>query len=309
MKIFIKRALIFSFVFSMIYLLLIVINYYDVKERELQIPIQKNILVLGDSNTESAIDDDILVSAYNLSHSADPFFYSYLKLRKITETNKTIDTLLLSFSPHNVFENDWTFNVSHIYLRMGMYYPFMDWHDVKYLYLENAGAVISSSPAIIQQIMRNVIEKISGRNPIVKYGHFTLSDHSIFAENQPQKALEDMLPSSNIPKNLKISKKEIKYLLKIIDHCNNENLKLILINPPKRQEILNYSLYGVKEFYSYYDSNLTSIEFLDFSNLDMPDDSFNDFVHLNSKGSVFFSEFLRDNEFHFLVELYSRNSN
>ncbi len=166
MKKFISNLLKILFVFGLIYSCIIVANYYHTKNTPLRIPPDKNILILGDSNTESAINDTILDNSINLSHSADPFFYSFLKLRKILPANNHIDTVLLSFSPHNLFKNDWTFNEKHIHSRFGQYYPLMTIEDIRFLSKGNLRAVLTSSPSIIQQVIRNIPDQIKGKNPI-----------------------------------------------------------------------------------------------------------------------------------------------
>ena len=43
----------------------------------------KNILILGDSHTENAINDSIFSNSLNYSASADAYIFSYVKLKAI----------------------------------------------------------------------------------------------------------------------------------------------------------------------------------------------------------------------------------
>jgi len=274
-----------------------------IKTTNVDIAVSKKILILGDSNSECAINDSIYKSSINLSASADSYFYSYLKLKKVMNTNE-IDTLLLSFSPHNIFNNGGQFNDSYIYSRFKVYYPLMDENDFRFLIKNNPFAVFKSTPPIIKVTLENSVKVIL--NKPIHYGKFNLLNRNILIEVQEKLKNGKKLPFFEILEKLIISKHEIEYLNKIVSFCKKEKIKLFLVNTPKRKELLEYPKYGVMEFNKFYDLNYSDIVYLDFSQLKMSNDFYGDFVHLNMKGSTYFSNLLKNEGLAKLTRKYKR---
>ena len=220
----------------MMFISVIIINFFLVKSEQIIIPENKNILILGDSNSQCAINDSIFNSTINISSSSDSYFYSYLKLNKILSSNQKIDTVILSFSPHNIFDNGWLFNKSHIYSRLPIYYPLMGWDDIKYLYKGNVKAFYSSISLVIKQSGKNFVKKVLRRRFAFEGGFLSL-ERDILKEVQEKLINGEKLPFFKIPQSFKIAENEILYLNKIITSCNKNKLKLYLVNLPKRKEL------------------------------------------------------------------------
>ncbi len=304
MKKFVKNLLIFSTIVTIIFALTVISNFYLIKSESLIKSNQKKIIVLGDSNIECAIDDSIFFNAQNLSASSDSYYYSYLKIKKILNNKNNIDTILLAFAPHNIFDNGWLLSESHIYTRFATYYPLMNWDDFSFLFFSKPKAVISAFPRIIKQSIINFDNKF---NPPIKdftYGGFDRIERNVLPEVRKKLIKGEKMPFFKIPDNFEIAKKEVLYLNKIINLCNSKQKVLFLINTPKRIELLNYPKYGVKEFNAFYLKNYKSVHFIDLSKMDIPEDCFGDFVHLNSKGSKLFSNILQYKRIEYLYEIY-----
>lgn len=306
MKKFIKKNLCFIWLLFSSFFLLAILNYFIIRHVKI-VPEEKTVLILGDSNMECAINDTIFESSINKSASSDSYFYSYLKLNKILSSKTNIDTVLLSFAPHNIFDNGWLLNSNHIYSRLPLYYPMMSLIDLKFLLFNNTKAVFTALPAIIKASIKNIIKIGLDKNLGDNYGRFLNLDRNILDDVRMKLKNEEPLPFFKIPNSFEVSGGEKKYLDKIIALCEKRKVKLILINTPKRFELLEYSKYGVKEFYRFYDTKYNNIDFIDMSNLDLPDESYGDFVHLNIKGSAIFSNLLKDEGLDSLIIKYGRN--
>lgn len=60
-----------------------------------------NVLILGDSHAQYAINDKLLPSAANYSQAAEPLVLSYWKLKYLLKNNHP-DTIIISFAPHSI---------------------------------------------------------------------------------------------------------------------------------------------------------------------------------------------------------------
>jgi hypothetical protein len=60
-----------------------------------------NILIIGDSHNGNAINPKLFKDTYNISSSGESFVPTYYKLKKII-SECSVDTILLSLSPHNL---------------------------------------------------------------------------------------------------------------------------------------------------------------------------------------------------------------
>lgn len=304
MKKFVIHLLLFSTIVITLYCALVISNFYLIKSVQLIESKHKKIIVLGDSNIECAINDSIYINAQNLSASSDSYYYSYLKLKKILNNKNNIDTVILSFAPHNLFDNGWLLSESHIYTRLATYYPLMNWDDFSFLFSNDPRAVIIAFPRIVKQSIINFSYKFNPPTKDFTFGGFDKIDRNILPEVRLKLKKGEKLPFFRIPDNFEIAKKEELYLNKIIDLCNSKQKVLYLINTPKRIELLNYPKYGVKEFNTLYLKNYRSVNYIDLSKLDIPEDCFGDFVHLNSKGATLFSNLLQNRGIEYLYNKY-----
>jgi len=65
----------------------------------------KKIVILGDSHTQCAVNDSVFQEAINLSESADTYFYSYIKFKRLLKENPQLEILVIGYSYHNVTKN------------------------------------------------------------------------------------------------------------------------------------------------------------------------------------------------------------
>lgn len=268
-------------------------NFFLVKRTNLVVNAEKNILLLGDSNTECAINDSIVEKVFNFSTSAESYFYSYLKLKKTLKNNSQIDTVLVSFSPHNIFDNGWFQNEKIIKLNFKHYYPFFDLDDLYFILKKKPLVVLDASKTIPFQFMRNVILSIRKDN-IFNLGRFRSLNRNSLELDIEKINNNQSLPFFELSERFKITNEELFYLNKIKLFCAENNLKLILINTPKRDEILNHKKYYTENFLNLYYKEFSDIDFYDFSKMLMNKEHFADLVHLNSSGSSNFSTTIKN---------------
>ena len=104
MKKFICKILLFITIIVTIILGQFLYLYY--KNHDNVVKINTKNIIIGDSNTRWSMDDKIIKGYSNFSTGGETYLFAETKLNILTKHNK-IDTLILSFSPHNIINHMW----------------------------------------------------------------------------------------------------------------------------------------------------------------------------------------------------------
>ena len=281
MKDFISNCFKFSGIFLLICLGSLLFNSFLINYYGYKVEKNKNVLILGDSHTENAIDDNIFENSVNLSHSADSYFYSYLKIRKLKKENPHIDTLLLALSSHNLlveYEDKWLFKS-----KLRIYTDLMNLSDFSFLFKANPSAVI-----------QGLIESPKYSIKLLFRGDLKERDLGRFQPSQRNSLEKDIEKRKKNKKQraLEYSQFEIDHLFSIVNFCKKNNIELIFISTPIHPEYIKIKEKEFKLFNDFYNTKLFDIKFLNYSNFDVPDKFFQDLDHLNTNGAKFFTKHL-----------------
>jgi hypothetical protein len=245
-------------------------------------------LVLGHSQTECGINDSLITGVKNFSSSAEPYFYTYQKLKKIVSVNQNIKTVLISFSNNQIdtLMNEWTYGDKYLQNFYPKYNFVMNSEDAGLLFKNNFTGFISSEH---KSFMENLDIVLKSKYAILsdrKWGSYLyLKRNKIDSLNKTDTIKKMMAHHSE-----NYSKINIQYLHKIVDLCKKNDIKLVLVRMPlyptyfkTKNEILFQRIR--KEYFS-------DVPFLDFHSVSFNDDEFGDYDHLNYKGAKRFSIFL-----------------
>lgn len=294
MRRFVKNILIFAIVLLSILGIQFAFLYYQKQGEEVKIT-NKNIII-GDSNTRWSMDDKIIKGYSNFSTGGELYLFAHTKLKILTKHNK-IDTLVLSFSPHNIINSMWWDDSvgSPIGNRMANYYQ-----DYT---LENHLDLLCGLP-------KNYLKSLTkiGKVSVSSYFNFVnknKKENKLFRFGSYIPSIQNETEFERVPyiyKKPEITPQEIKYLQKIIEFCKENKIKLILIQTPKNYLREDYSNYDHKEFYEYYDNHLSGIDFLDFSKLQLPKNAYWDITHVDIVGAEYFSHFIQNKGFSKLLK-------
>ncbi len=263
---------------------------YIMSQASYKIDSKKNILILGESYSEAGIDDNLFNRSINLSQSGTAYLYSYVKLEKLLEENKHIDTVLVSFR-YDLLTKD----------REDLWIMSEDFLVPKVAFCVTLLGKEEFSVYNDKKILSQAILKVPIRNmgSVIKYFHkgrsnFTYRDLRIggFLKSNRQRLQKDIEKGLSLkPTTEEESPVQKKYLLKIMSCCKKHNVKLILINLPMYKP----EIYGCTDkLYEYHNKYLKDVEFWDYSNFSFSSDScYGDLGHLNYKGALVFSNYLQ----------------
>lgn len=282
MKTFFLRLLIFSIIAVTVVTAPILYKKYIEKPFSFKISKSRNILILGDSHTECAIDDSVFTNAVNYSRSAETYLYSYVKLREFIAANDHINTVILSFSFYSLsdLQEYWYYRSDAIEDKIPRFIFFMNMRELGEIARLNPGAFYRSTFGATTRSMlaaQDLKELQLG-------GYMKLNRHAL---------QEDLEILKGLPQSpYQTSEMQTVYLQKIIDFCRQKNLRLVLLNAPMYN---GGGVYYMRDtFANIYKNRYADIPLLDYADFKMPDSCYGDASHLNYKGARSFSAHLME---------------
>ena len=273
MKRFIKNVTLYALIFLVILSFLAYAGFHLARHKILQnFPETENI-ILGDSNSQRAVDDAKLTSTKNFSSTAENYRLSYYKLLFIHKHNTELERVILSFSPQNLF---FAFPNNHRHSYSALI--ILDPSDYKAYYFGHL--TIKRYFYFLKYGLNHVINFIFG-NEIELGGFLKInSKEQQFYEWHSAFCLE-------LEKGLitKMSEEQIHYLNLIIEYCQNQNIALNLLVTPKHKILFEDSSYHAKDFFNFYNQYYGHIPIINFSDLQINEAEFQDPMHLNELGA------------------------
>jgi len=235
---------------------------------------------MGDSQMQRLKPDKFDLKTYNLASSAEHYYFTYQKLKKIVDfKNHEIKQIILGVSAHNF---------APVYCRFfNIKYPEGKSSFSRYLYFIN---LTNNEFIRIEEILsKSLIEGIY-KGP--DWGGLQISNkknpdisiiNQMFKEHYEIKYKESLYSSE-----------QIKYLSFIDSLCNDHNIDLILVSTPYcPQYIINVdqSYFNILEKTV---DRMVSAKYVSYIDPEINPELMSDAVHLNSDGADIFSKMIND---------------
>ncbi len=262
-------------------------SYYAKQNFDFSIGKEKNILVLGNSRPEAAINDSLLPNVYNLAQGGSGYFYDHLKIQRIVEHNPQIDTLIIGYSYGDLKKDmdSWFSGKEKIKFKMRNHLFLFELEDYISLLKANPVAVAANTP---QTIFHNIKMKRKGKAYL---GGFKSG-----RKNEIKKAKE--LANKHIPDASQgYSKYQSEYLLKVYEYCKSRDIAVILINVPIHPMLEEIHAHLKPLYCKFAKEKLPDALLIDHANFKLPETDYRDLAHLNAKGAKKYTEFLRSDKF------------
>lgn len=253
-------------------------------------------IILGNSRPECAFDDSLIANTRNLSLVAEPYFYTFFKLRKLLKANPQIQTVLMEFSDINLTEENmqkWLYDAASIKYLYPKYANLMSLSEKATVFKINPVAAIKSFPFVLRD---NVLATINRNHDMISYkqwGGYMAKEGSHLDSTLRKTTSSEVSPK----KTITISNFNLQYLDSMITLCKQHQIKLYLLRAPV------HSSYGLASFDATYDSILQhrypNEQLIDFANYKLSNEDFFDPHHLNYQGARIVSKRL-DSVIHLL---------
>lgn len=258
----------------------------------MRLPENCNIVFLGNSHIECAINDTILKNSFNFGRSADKTEFIYSKVKLLKKYNPELDTIVIGYDNVLCYQSaDSVFN-------SGLYSPyFFDTHNLstitKLLTKSSFGYIEShiSHPFDwfkLYQFGESTIKSKSNITDMSNLGGYLYLTRDKLKEDIKRRATIKM------DKNRSFDELSIYFLDETLKFCQENGMTVIFLCPPQHKKCFLDSTY----YREYYTKNYNNIKYYDFKDMQLPDSCFGDLNHLNYKGARVFSEFLEKEVFH-----------
>ena len=290
MKQFLINIKFFILINLSIIVLLVSGTYFIPSSVSFRIPDDRTILIAGDSLTARAIDDNIFSCAINISQPGTAYLYTYVKLRKFLDVNPHINQVILSFHGDSIqkSKDKWTIGSKNILTFVPTHFSLFT-RDEIFLLIKKASFFSAVTKSPIRSIIAT-FKMVTGRNGTYKDlnigGYMKLFGEYLEKDLESKRNIEE--------EKDEYSQYQLDYLLKIVELCQEKNIKLVLFRSP----MYNSEKYGSKILLmNCYDNYFSGIKYLDFSDFVLPENGYYDISHLNHKGAEIFSQYLENNYF------------
>lgn len=288
MKLFIKLFSYFVFLFlGLIVLITISTSLIEKKYASFKLKSDTKYIVVGHSHPQCAFNDSLIPNLKNISQSGESYFYSYFKIKAVITQNPLVDVVFIEFTNNQIYEimNEWIWGDKYISNRYPKYSSFMNLDDNLMLFKNNPSAYTNALSLSIRKKSIRIFE--NDLNFSTEIGGYLYLDR-----DKTDSIINNMISlkqtaSSVIPVRKDISEANLSYLDAIIDFCEKNDKKVILIRSPLHKK---YDGYNEEKYMELVKSRYADIEYLDFSNFPLSNSKYGDLEHLNYKGAKIFSE-------------------
>lgn len=298
MKKFTIRIVVFSILtFMVLSSIVILSNILINKDSHFSIENKIKYIVLGHSHPEGAFNDSLISNTKNFARGGEHYFYTYLKARKLIESNPHVKVIFLELTNNQIsldMEN-WINDSQKNMVNIPIYAPVMNKGDHYFVFKKNPYAYFKSQEIVIKKNLNFLL--YNKKNILLQ------RDWGGFYGNPRQKVDSIIRSNKNLKnRNLKIevSNTCLDFIDKIEIICQKQGVKLFLIRSPQHSKyVFNQNEEILQEIIR---TRYPKLHFLDFNNFSLLNEEYSDLEHLNYKGakkfSLFFNTLLNDGLIH-----------
>lgn len=264
--------------FILVLMVLICTRAFIIRSHSWRLDDGINIVFMGASHINRAIDDSMMEHAVNWSRPSERYMFTYIKLDNLFHYNPQVDTVFLELAPTDLWEDtDYKYhdlNEQTGYVKL--YWPFFSWENWK---------IYSSEPF---QVISLVLGSLVETEDLSQFGWY----NHMGGYNGLQAVMDTTTVSPQLEKSRGYGNSiNYDYLRRIIRLCEENNVKLIFIETPTWHP--EY-FYDQEYYYDAIKTYFSDIEFCDYSKWPASIDEFYDAHHLNKKGSIRFTQEIKN---------------
>ena len=260
------------------------------RSQSFRLPNNENIVFLGNSHIECAVNDSIVKNSFNFARSNDYTEQIYIKLKLLKRYNSQIDTVIIGYD--NVLLSQ-DLDKPVLGIISPYYYDQYTINDITEIIKQSSFKYVSSHfyEPFDSIKVGNVLPSLWGEKININNIN-NLGGYEYLARDKLQSHIE--LEQSSQIRNLKFDNLSIYFLDKTLKFCEQYDITPIFLFTPHHKS----SKLDIHTYINYYNKNLKHIKYYDFREMELDDSCFGDKNHLNYKGARIFSEYLETEVIH-----------
>lgn len=288
MKRFIKRIFVFSLLtFIMLIGIIVSSNILINKDSNFSIDKNNEYIVLGHSHPEEAFNDSIIQKTKNFARGGEHYFYTYLKAKKIIESNPNVKVVFLELTNNQISTDmtKWIEDTQKNLVNIPKFAPVMTFEDHSFLIKQNPWSYFKSQEMVIKNNLNFLLYRKKNILNQRDWGGFYANPRqkvdSIIKSNEKQKKLNStkiVVDTTNLP-----------FVDKIASICKKRGIQLFLIRSPQHPKYIYCE--NEEQLQKILKTRYSQLFYLDFENFYLLNDDYADLEHLNYKGAKKFSLF------------------
>jgi hypothetical protein len=298
MKVILKIVYFISIALAVVVISFFAFNYTNNKALK-NFKVKPNVtsLFVGDSHIKLAVNDSIVQNSANIALTSESYYFSYLKLNEILNTNPSIKKVYIGFGYQNLssYFDDYIFGMysKDVSSRYFFIMPFSE--KVQFAKYNKPNALL-----YFRYVFTNGL-----KNSVTKNKTFIGCYENIFKNISARTASMDNRIAHQYYNHgvlYKPSEFNTLYLTKVVELCRKKNVRLIMLNTPV------HPYYRTKipaEYIALYNKIVQEqhLEVLDLSNLLTEDSCFvPDGDHVSEKGALLVSKHINQLQLNALLK-------
>lgn len=277
---------IFIFLFILVFVYVILWTQYSIRMHNcsFELPKNKTVLVIGDSQTQADINDTKCDNVLNISLAHDGYFSMYKRIQLYVEANPQIKTVILAMTPHTMspVKDEFYHNFGYVEETTKHYLPYFGINEWWLLCKNDPVDVLSALVTPLKFYFTPSQERIK------EMGCYESADYSHLREDIKSGAVRLVPDSCKMDYGNEIT---LKYLHKIVSYCKEKNLRLVGVNTPVLHGEKYFDMDNYRRLMS---TDFKEIEVWDDMDMEFPDSCRRDVNHLNKKGAVEYSKIIKN---------------
>lgn len=260
-----------------------------------------NILFLGDSHAQTAIDSAVFPAALNMAQSSEELVFTYYKLKYMLNACPDLDTVAISLAYHTLLEYEEKSpafadeSMMRYALILEDYMRITEWNYLKVFWLQALHWKLGLPNKFVWDY---TMQAYRGQQTFDK-APFRGGSISHEAAHLDSADIDEIMNRHFFPEAGKacgISQMQLYYLQRILALCRNHNVFLIVYNSPVSKKYAaamphRYALWLQSTYH--YLSGQAGCRVFDYGNAMESESMFYDHDHLNREGAQLFSAQLR----------------
>lgn len=240
-------------------------------------------LILGNSHPECALDDSGDALFKNLSRSAEPLYYTQIKLNWLLKWNPQMKFVFVELSENQLESRmeEWIWSDESIQRHTVSLYPFLSWdHHIEALKRKHIYYVMDLLLAMKRCISASMLGDDTMFFEQLDWGGFDAQEGSHLTAAQQHAASdkqESLIPNAD----------NLKALHEIVHTAKDYGIQIQFIRCPYHPKAKANFEKSYREFLRLN----PEIHLTDYRDFDLPEDCYFDEYHLNTKGADLFTQY------------------